>query len=99
MVYIPYPLLYNSVSFIKVDYSSIYWEIKAMAKIIEAIYKDGVLKPLEKLDLIDGQRVRIAIVEKDFVQVAREIRMRLREKLKGKDLMEELIQERKRFAH
>ncbi|RLG78436.1 MAG: DUF104 domain-containing protein, partial [Thermoprotei archaeon] len=32
-----------------------------MAKIIEAIYKDGVLKPLEKLDLIDGQRVRIAI--------------------------------------
>ena len=70
-----------------------------MAKIIEAIYKDGVLKPLEKLDLIDGQRVRIAIVEKDFVQVAREIRMRLREKLKGKDLMEELIQERERFAY
>jgi len=49
MVYIPYPLLHNSVSFIKVDYSNIYWEIKAMAKIIEAIYEDGVFEASRKV--------------------------------------------------
>jgi len=50
-----------------------------------------VLKPLEKLDLRDGQRVEIVIVEKDFIKVAREIRMYLRKKLREKDLVEELV--------
>jgi len=52
---------------------------------------------LEKLDLRDGQRVKIMIVEKDFIEVAREIRMRLRKKLREKDLVEELVYERERF--
>mgnify|MGYP000719323935 CR=1 FL=1 len=69
-----------------------------MAKIIEAVYENGVLKPVEKLDLKDGQRVRIMIVERDFIQVAREIRMRFREKLRGKDLVKELVHERERFG-
>jgi len=69
-----------------------------MSKVIEAVYENGVLKPVEKLDLKDGQRVRIMIVEKDFIQIAREIRMRLREKLKGKDLVKELIHERERLG-
>jgi len=69
-----------------------------MAKIIEAVYENGVLKPAEKLDLKNGQRVRIMIVERDFIQVAREIRMRFREKLKGKDLVKELVHERERFG-
>ena len=69
-----------------------------MAKVIEAVYENGVLKPLERLDLKEGQRVRIRIIEKDTIQVAREIRNRLRGSLKGKDLVEDLIRERERFA-
>ncbi len=34
-----------------------------MARIICAKYEKGVLKPLEKLDLEEGQRVRIIVVE------------------------------------
>jgi len=69
-----------------------------MAKVIEAVYENGVLKPLEKLDLREGQRVRIRIIEKDVIQVAREIRNRLRGHLGGKNLVEDLIKERKRFT-
>jgi Protein of unknown function DUF104. len=69
-----------------------------VAKIVEAVYEDGVLKPLERLDLRDGQRVKIVIVEKDFIEVAREIRMHLRKKLREKDLVEELVYERERFG-
>lgn len=68
-----------------------------MAKIIEAIYENGVLKPVEKLDLKDGEHVKIMIVEKDFIEVARDIKARLRERLKGRDLMKELIHERERL--
>ncbi|MEM1670819.1 MAG: antitoxin family protein [Archaeoglobaceae archaeon] len=32
-----------------------------MPKIIEAIYEDGVFKPLEKVDLKEGERVKIRI--------------------------------------
>ncbi|MEM2243426.1 MAG: antitoxin family protein [Archaeoglobaceae archaeon] len=32
-----------------------------MPKIIEAIYEDGVFKPLEKVDLKDGEKVRLEI--------------------------------------
>ncbi len=71
---------------------------KGMAKIIEAVYENGVLKPVEKLGLKDGQCVRIMIVERNFIQVAREIRMRFREKLRGKDLVKELVHERERFS-
>ena len=35
-----------------------------MAKEVEAVYEKGVLKPLERLDLREGERVRIFI--KDF---------------------------------
>ncbi len=69
-----------------------------MAKVVEAVYEKGVLKPVEKLDLRDGQRVRIMIIEEDIVEIAREIRARLREKLKGKDLVGELTYERERLG-
>ncbi len=69
-----------------------------MAKVVEAIYEGGVLKPLEKLNLKEGQHVRIKIIERDAIQIAREIRSRLREKLKGRDLVEELSQERERLV-
>ena len=35
-----------------------------MAKEVDAVYEKGVLKPLERLDLKEGERVRIFI--KDF---------------------------------
>ena len=76
----------------------VYVEVGSVAKIVEAVYENGVLKPLEKLDLRDGQRVKIVIVEKDFIEVAREIRMHLRRKLREKDLVEELVFERERFG-
>jgi len=34
-----------------------------MAKIIEAIYENGVFKPLEKVDLREGERVRLKVEE------------------------------------
>ena len=34
-----------------------------MARVVEAIYEDGMLKPLERLDLPEHQRVRITIHE------------------------------------
>ena len=42
----------------------VYVEVEGVAKIVEAAYENGVLKPLEKLDLRDGQRVKIVIVER-----------------------------------
>lgn len=33
----------------------------SMGKVVEAIYEKGVLKPLEKLDLKEGERVKIEI--------------------------------------
>ncbi len=32
-----------------------------MDKVIEAIYENGVFKPLEKVDLKDGEKVKITI--------------------------------------
>ena len=42
-----------------------------MPKTIEAIYKDGVIKPLEKLDLSENERVVVQIFwdkEKEYVK-------------------------------
>ncbi len=57
-----------------------------------------MLKPLEKLNLKEGQRVLIKILGGDTIQIAREIRSRLRERLKGRDLIEILSSERERFT-
>ncbi len=69
-----------------------------MGRVVEAIYENGVLKPLEKLNLKEGQRVLIKILRGDTIQIAREVRARLRERLKGKDLVEILSSERERFT-
>jgi len=34
-----------------------------MAKVVEAIYEDGVLRPLEKLEIEEHKKVRITILE------------------------------------
>jgi len=38
-----------------------------MAQIIEAVYEDGVIKPLKKLNLRDKEKIRIKIMEKSIV--------------------------------
>jgi len=32
-----------------------------MPKIIEAVYEDGVFKPLQKVDLREGEKVRLKV--------------------------------------
>ena len=41
-----------------------------MPKIIEAVYENGVFKPLEKVNLKEGEKVRIRI-EEDVVELAK----------------------------
>jgi predicted DNA-binding antitoxin AbrB/MazE fold protein len=38
-----------------------------MPKVIEVIYEDGVFKPLEKVELKDGQRLKIRIEDVDSI--------------------------------
>ena len=65
-----------------------------MAKVVEAVYENGVLRPLERLDLREGERVRIRI-EEDLLTVARRIREKaLREAAEPSEV---LLAERERF--
>jgi len=41
-------------------------EVRAMPRTIQAVYENGVLKPLRKLDLPDQQTVEILILEDDL---------------------------------
>jgi len=41
-----------------------------MPKIIEAVYENGVFKPLEKVDLREGEKIRIRI-EEDVIELAK----------------------------
>ncbi len=38
-----------------------------MPKVIEVIYENGVFKPLEKVELKDGQRLKIRIEDVDSI--------------------------------
>jgi len=44
-----------------------------MTRIIEAIYENGVFKPLEKVDLREGERVKLR-VEKDRKEILKNYR-------------------------
>ena len=68
-----------------------------MTMIVEAIYENGVLKPLRKINLREGERVIIRI-ERDTLAIAREIRAKIRDRLHGKDLLRILSSERDRFG-
>jgi len=50
-----------------------------MAKIVRARYENGVLRPLESLDLEDGEEVRIAILPKEFPELVEEVEATARE--------------------
>ena len=60
-----------------------------MAKVIEAIYENSVLKPLEKVDLKDGERVKVEI-KGSLVDKLRKYRIKV-----DTDALKEFIEERR----
>ena len=60
-----------------------------MGKVIEVIYENGVLKPLEKVDLKDGERVKVEIKE-SLVDKLRKYRIKV-----DTDALKEFIEERR----
>jgi len=50
-----------------------------MAKVIRARYENGVLKPMEKLDLKEGEEVRIVVLPKEFSELIEEIEIEAKE--------------------
>lgn len=44
-----------------------------MKQLISAIYEDGVLRPLDPIDLVDRQQVRIRILVEDMEDVERKM--------------------------
>jgi len=61
-----------------------------MAKIIEAIYKNGVFKPLQKVDLKEGERVKIEIKRETLLDKLRRYRVKVDE-----DVLEKFLKERR----
>jgi len=60
-----------------------------MGKVIEAIYEKGIFKPLEKVDLKDGEKVKIEIKEglADIIEkYSRKV---------NKDVLKEFLEERR----
>ncbi len=49
-----------------------------MTKAVRAKYENGVLKPLEKLDLREGEEVRIIVLPKEFSELVEEVEVEAR---------------------
>ena len=60
-----------------------------MAKEVEAVYEKGVLKPLERLDLREGERVKVEIKrhERERVLERYEGRIKLDREVKLRDIL------------
>jgi len=60
-----------------------------MAKEVEAVYENGVLKPLERLDLREGERVKVEIkrYERERVLERYEGRIKLDREVKLRDIL------------
>ncbi len=50
-----------------------------MARVVRARYEKGVFRPLEKLDLREGEEVRIVVLPKDFSELVEEVEVEARE--------------------
>jgi len=53
-----------------------------MEEVIEAIYEDGVLKPLKKLNLREGEKVKLEIksdevIDENFIDFLEKLRAKL----------------------
>ncbi|MDK2464036.1 MAG: antitoxin family protein [Candidatus Korarchaeota archaeon] len=55
--------------------------------VIEAVYEGGVFRPLRKVDLPEGKRVRV-VVEESIVDVARRLREKYRVSLSTEEIEE-----------
>ncbi len=64
-----------------------------LVRVVEAVYEGGVLRPLQRLDLKEGQRVKIRI-EEGIVDVARRYREEYGVKLSSEDI-ERFLAERR----
>jgi predicted DNA-binding antitoxin AbrB/MazE fold protein len=62
-----------------------------MVKVIEAVYENGVFKPLEKVNLKDGERVKIR-VERSLMEIIKSYQGIF--KLRKEDI-EEFLRERR----
>ncbi len=52
-----------------------------MARVVRVRYENGVLKPLEKLDLREGEEVRVIVLPKEFFELIEEIEIEAKEDL------------------
>jgi len=64
-----------------------------MGKVIEAIYEKGVFKPLEKVDLKEGEKVRIRIERRGIYDVIKKYQKYFEDI--EEDLTEILLRERR----
>ena len=64
-----------------------------MGKVIEVIYENGVLKPLEKVDLKEGEKVRIRIEKRGIYDIIKEYQKYFEDI--DEDLTEILLSERR----
>jgi len=50
-----------------------------MARVIRVRYENGVLKPLDKLDLKEGEELIVVVKSKSFYELARRFRVEAKE--------------------
>ena len=50
-----------------------------MARVVRVRYEEGVLKPLEELDLSEGEELTVIIKGRSFYEVARDLQVEARE--------------------
>jgi len=50
-----------------------------LSKVIRARYEKGVLKPLDKIELREGEELRIAILPREFPELLREVKAEAKE--------------------
>ena len=64
-----------------------------MTKVIEVVYEDGVFKPLERVDLKEGEKLRIRIEKQGLYETIKKYRKYFEDI--DEDLSEILIGERR----
>jgi predicted DNA-binding antitoxin AbrB/MazE fold protein len=67
-----------------------------MAQILEAVYENGIFRPLQSPDLLEGQVVHLVVsADSDAVARIRKFRGILQTPNDDRSLVDELIQERR----
>ncbi len=65
-----------------------------MARVIRAKYENGVLKPLDKLEIEEGKELKLVIVEESLYDLVEELEIEARE-----DIDKVVAEVRKRGKH